>query len=81
MLQGVDEALACGLTVKLNVVLLRGMNDDEADDFIAFTKDRPVDVRFIELMPMGRCADPKLRISTDELLASHPSLVPLPAAL
>ncbi|XP_034936164.1 molybdenum cofactor biosynthesis protein 1 isoform X2 [Chelonus insularis] len=37
--------------VKINCVVMRGYNDDEVIDFIEFTKDRPVDVRFIEYMP------------------------------
>lgn len=39
--------------VKINVVLLKDFNDDEIDDFIAFAKEEKVDVRFIELMPIG----------------------------
>jgi len=78
VLRGVEEALAAGLLVKLNVVLLRGVNDGEVDSFIALTKDRPLDVRFIELMPMGERADIKLRVTTDELLLARPFLEPLP---
>jgi cyclic pyranopterin phosphate synthase len=37
--------------VKLNVVVMRGVNDDEAADFAALTRDAPVNVRFIEYMP------------------------------
>ena len=37
--------------VKLNVVLMKGFNEDEVLDFIEFTKDRTVSVRFIEFMP------------------------------
>lgn len=42
-----------GFDVKLNVVLMRGVNDDEIRDFISFTKDHPVHVRFIEYMPFS----------------------------
>jgi len=42
-----------GFDVKLNVVLMRGVNDDEIADFIAFTRDHPVHVRFIEYMPFS----------------------------
>jgi cyclic pyranopterin phosphate synthase len=42
-----------GFDVKLNVVLMRGVNDDEINDFISFTKDHPVHVRFIEYMPFS----------------------------
>jgi molybdenum cofactor biosynthesis enzyme MoaA len=37
--------------VKINVVVMRGVNDDEMADFVALTRDRPLDVRFIEWMP------------------------------
>jgi GTP 3',8-cyclase len=39
--------------VKLNVVVMRGMNDDEVGDFARLTRDNPWHVRFIELMPVG----------------------------
>jgi GTP 3',8-cyclase len=37
--------------VKVNVVVMKGLNDGEINDFIAWTKDTPVHVRFIEFMP------------------------------
>jgi cyclic pyranopterin phosphate synthase len=47
-------AEAAGLSpVKINVVVLRGTNDDEIEDFARLTIDRPWHVRFIELMPVG----------------------------
>jgi cyclic pyranopterin phosphate synthase len=49
-----DAALAAGLApVKVNVVVMRGVNDDEVADFARLTLDRAVHVRFIELMPVG----------------------------
>jgi len=39
--------------VKINVVLMRGINDDEIEDFARLTRDNPWHVRFIELMPVG----------------------------
>jgi cyclic pyranopterin phosphate synthase len=39
--------------IKINVVVLRGTNDDEIEDFARLTSDRPWHVRFIELMPVG----------------------------
>lgn len=38
-------------TVKVNVVVVKGINDNELNDFIAWTKDTPVHIRFIEFMP------------------------------
>lgn len=40
-----------GFTVKVNAVLMKGFNDNEIIDFINFTKDLPISVRFIEFMP------------------------------
>ncbi len=52
VLKGIDSSLKVGLTpVKINVVLLKDINDDEVEDFIKLTIDRPLSVRFIELMP------------------------------
>jgi cyclic pyranopterin phosphate synthase len=79
VLEGIHEAIAVGLLpVKVNVVLLRGKNDGEVDDFIALTRENPIDVRFIELMPLGELGeDESLRIRNDELIAARPWLVPV----
>lgn len=54
VLAGVDAAIAAGIhPVKLNVVLIPGTNDDEVLDFAALTFERPVHVRFIEMMQVG----------------------------
>lgn len=47
----IDLMLQQGLHVKINVVVMKGLNEDEINDFIAWTKDVPVHVRFIEFMP------------------------------
>jgi cyclic pyranopterin phosphate synthase len=53
VLDGIEEAFAVGLEpVKLNCVLMKGINDDEVVDFARLTLDRPIHVRFIELMPI-----------------------------
>lgn len=53
VLAGIDAALAAGLTpVKVNVVVVRGVNDDEVLHLAAFGRDRGVTVRFIEWMPL-----------------------------
>ena len=53
VLAGVDAAVAAGFDpVKVNVVLVKGVNDDEIVDFAAFGRSRGVEVRFIELMPL-----------------------------
>jgi cyclic pyranopterin phosphate synthase len=53
VLAGIDAAIAAGLApVKLNCVVMRGVNDDELADFAALARDRRVFVRFIEMMPV-----------------------------
>ncbi len=54
VLEGVALAQQLGLqSIKLNAVLLRGRNDDELPDWMAFLRERPLSVRFIELMRTG----------------------------
>jgi len=79
VLKGIEESIAAGLTpVKINVVLIHGKNDDEVDDFIELTRIYPVDVRFIELMPMGRLGqDKSLQVNNTELINARPHLKPL----
>lgn len=43
--------------VKINVVVMRGINDDEIEDFARLTLEHPFHVRFIELMPVGEMAN------------------------
>jgi cyclic pyranopterin phosphate synthase len=53
VLDGIDAAIGAGLDpVKLNCVLMRGVNDDEIVDFAAFGRAKRVGVRFIEFMPL-----------------------------
>ncbi|KAL0100673.1 hypothetical protein PUN28_019221 [Cardiocondyla obscurior] len=52
VMASIDLAVQLGYNpVKVNCVIMRGRNDDEIIDFINFTRDRPIDVRFIEYMP------------------------------
>ncbi|XP_020801423.1 molybdenum cofactor biosynthesis protein 1 isoform X2 [Drosophila serrata] len=53
VIAGIDLAVQLGYTPKVNCVLMRDFNEDEICDFVEFTKDRPVDVRFIEYMPFS----------------------------
>jgi len=49
---GLDAARAAGLTpLKVNTVVIRGVNDDEITDFVRFAEKERVELRFIELMP------------------------------
>ncbi|MEG6616852.1 GTP 3',8-cyclase MoaA [Peptococcaceae bacterium 1198_IL3148] len=54
VIAGIEEALSLGLEpVKLNTVVVRGVNLGEVVDFARWTKETPIHVRFIELMPIG----------------------------
>jgi cyclic pyranopterin phosphate synthase len=53
-LKGIDFALKAGLLpIKINTVLIRGINDDEVEDFLRLALERPLNIRFIEFMPSG----------------------------
>ncbi len=57
VLAGIEAAHEVGLhPIKINVVAVRGVNDDELVDFAAMTLDHDWNVRFIELMPIGQSA-------------------------
>ena len=65
VLDGIDAALAAGLNpVKINAVMMRGINDDEIVDFARFGRDKGVEVRFIEFMPL----DADLSWSNDKVV-------------
>ncbi len=52
--EGISRAIDAGFTpVKINVVGIRGFNDDELADMAAMTINEPIHVRFIEFMPVG----------------------------
>jgi cyclic pyranopterin phosphate synthase len=76
-------ALDAGLDpVKLNVVVMRGINDDEVLDFARLTLEMPVHVRFIELMPVGEMAHLTNDhvVPSDEVLSRVAALGDLAAA-
>jgi len=53
VLEGIDAAVTAGFDpVKINVVLMNGINEDEIVDFARFGRDKGVVVRFIEFMPL-----------------------------
>lgn len=76
-LAGIEAAEAAGFhNLKLDTVLIGGFNDDEIDDFINLTREHPWEVRFIELMPMGPCAEwnKACFLSGDTVLQKVPAL-------
>jgi GTP 3',8-cyclase len=71
VLRGIEAAVRAGLApLKLNCVVMRGRNDDELADFAALTRELPIFVRFIEVMPVhenvGLQRD--AYVSSDEIL-------------
>jgi cyclic pyranopterin phosphate synthase len=54
VIQGIDAAIESGMSpIKLNMVVMRGVNDDEIEAMIDFSIKRKLDIRFIETMPIG----------------------------
>ena len=51
VMQGIETALQLGYKPKINCVVMAGLNDDELTNFVELTRDRELDVRFIEYMP------------------------------
>lgn len=79
-LAGIDAAFEAGFdNIKINNVLMGGFNDDEIEDFVKLTVDRPIEVRFIELMPIGGGMDFDRSgfISCQQVLSKVPELEPL----
>lgn len=82
VLDGLESAIATGFDgIKLNTVLMRGINDDEAEDLVQFAVSHNIDISFIEEMPLGEVnhvRDSTFVSNTDTLkrLQSKYSLIP-----
>jgi len=73
VLDGIAAAAASGLhPLKLNAVAMRGVNDDELADLVAFAGDHGAEMRFIEQMPLdvGHTWDRVRMVTRDEILAA-----------
>ena len=83
VMEGIRAALDSGIPVKLNCVPQVGVNEGELEDLAALAESRPLQVRFIEMMPIGYGAAMPC-ISGPELLTRFrrrwPELAPLPGA-
>jgi cyclic pyranopterin phosphate synthase len=83
VLDGIDAAIDAGLSpVKVNAVLVRGVNDDEVVDFAAFGRERGVSVRFIEFMPLDASGDwsSDKVVARDDIVAAVDAVFPLELA-
>ena len=79
-MRGIKAALAVGMyPVKINTVLIGGFNDDEIEALAQLTVNYPIDVRFIELMPIGFAAPygKEAYISNETVLKKLPQLEPV----
>ncbi|MDW8043739.1 MAG: GTP 3',8-cyclase MoaA [Nitrososphaerota archaeon] len=79
VVEGVRRALEVGMRVKLNVVVIRGCNDDELLDFAKLSRETGVVVRFIEYMPFDgeRLWRPELVVSGREVVEAISRAYPL----
>ncbi len=82
VMNSIFEARRLGFSVKINVVLMKGVNDDEMFDFVKFSSQYDITVRFLEVMKIGQaCAIQKdVFMSADEAirkLEEHEKLEPL----
>ncbi len=80
VLRAIRQAVEAGMRVKLNCVVMRGVNEDELPDMAKLAQELPVDVRFIELMPLG-AATAFEAVPGEEVLArlrrEDPALAPV----
>ncbi len=67
--QGIETATELGFDIKLNMVAMKGVNDDEFVDFARLAVEKPYQVRFIEFMPLGKKStwNKSAYITSDEL--------------
>ena len=69
IMENIKQAIAYDFDIKLNIVLIKGVNDMEINDFIALTEDQDIGVKFIEFMPFkGNEWDWDKGISKEEIL-------------
>lgn len=86
VLEGLEAARAAGFSpIKINMVVLAGLNDHQVGDMVTFCRDRGFTLRFIETMPMGESGRQGLRyfksLATVEAeLTQHFALDPAPAS-
>lgn len=66
VLRVLREALECGMTVKINAVPVRGVNEQELPKLVELARNSKVSIRFIELMPLG-CGSSLKPIPTEEI--------------
>ena len=79
VLQSLFKAQELGFNIKVNVVLMKGINDHEIENFVEFSSKYQIEVRFLELLKIGEARDQFDRrfISATEIIARLKKLSPL----
>lgn len=78
--KAIEKCLSLDMVpVKINTVLMKGINDDEIGDFLKLTMDSPIQVRFIELMPIGEGQKyfDEYSMKVEEIVERYPELIPV----
>ena len=77
VMQAIHSAVELGFTVKVNVVLMRGVNDDELLPFVALARRLPINVRFIEYMPFDDNAWSRAKMVRPSSSDTHALILPI----
>lgn len=84
VLRGIEQAIVMNLKTKLNVVVLKGITDEEIIAFGKMAEEEPIEIRFIEFMPLcGSGWHPEWMLPirhVKEVLQAHYELIPKPRA-
>lgn len=77
--RAIEKSIEVGFNpIKINTVVIKGINDDEIMDFVKLSDEYPLHIRFIEIMPIGEGAKFKDGyISSQEIIESIPNLTPV----
>ena len=67
VLEAIDLCVENGINTKINCVAMKGVNDDDFLDLVSLAKDKPISVRFIEYMPVGKNDFEKM-VPSDEII-------------
>ncbi len=67
-LEGIEESLKVGLKLKLNMVVMKGVNDDEILELLEYAKNRDIQIRYIEFMENTHAKDLVKGLKEEEIL-------------
>lgn len=77
--RAIEKSIEVGFShIKINTVVIKGINDDEIMDFVKLSDEYPLHIRFIEIMPIGEGAKFKDGyISSQEIISGIENLIPV----